>query len=165
MSTDPMDDEPEPTEEELRAAAELARALDAKGDPAPGSDAAYASALRATRGMGAKLEPAEASRAVERALARGARGARTRGRVRWLAVAAAALFAVAIPVGLAMQHRDASGGTTTTTPPRVLSFGGPTDAIFGAPFEDGQRPSERMDRIANVRAHDYFAALAGAEAR
>jgi len=148
------DQEPEPTEEEVRAAAELARALDAKDDPAPGSDAAYAAALRATIDRAATTSHAGA---VERALARGARASRARTRGRWL-VAAAALLAISVPIGWTISHdaREVAAASVV--------FGGPTDAIFGAPFEDGQRASERLDRIAQTRAHDYFAALAAAEA-
>ncbi len=141
-------DEPEPTEEELRAAEELARALDAKADPAPGSDAAFAAAIRATR----RKSPVDVAPIVDRALDRGTRAARGRARGRWL-VAAAALLALSLPIGWAVTR-------PAPTPVAVPTFGGPTDAIFAAPFPDAQRASERMDRIATTRAHDYFAAIA-----
>jgi hypothetical protein len=160
MSPIDHEDEPEPTEEELRAAAELARALDAKSDPPPGSDAAFARALRATQKREPELELAARDRLVQRAMSRGASQARSAGRRRWLAVAAAALIAVAIPVGLAWQTQETDRSSADV---RVTAaFGGPTDTIFGGPFDDAQRSSERMDRIANVRAHDYFAAIAAA---
>ena len=142
-------DEPEPTEEELRAAEELARALDAKMDPAPGSDAAFAVALRATR----QKSVVDVAPIVERAVARGARASRGRTRRIWL-VAAAALLAVSLPVGWVARYAPAPAPVVMPT------FGGPTDAIFAAPFPDAQRASERMDRIATTRAHDYFAAIA-----
>lgn len=157
MTPPDRDDEPEPTEEELRAAAELAHALDGRADPAPGSDAAFASALRATRSAAPKLEDAERERVVARAMTKGTAVARSRSRARWLAIAAAALVAIAIPAGLALTGgpREVSGVVAPS-----IGFGGPTDAIFGGPFEDDQRASDRMDRIASTRAHDYFAAIA-----
>lgn len=152
------DDEPEPTDEELRQAAELARALDGEADPAPGSDAAFATALRASRKLEPKLQPIERDRVVTRAMTRGGARARTRTGARWLAIAAAAVLTVGLPLGWALSI-DAP-----PPEPTQVSFGGPTDAIFSAPFRDDQRASERMDRIASTRAHDYFAVLA-AEAR
>ncbi len=152
------DDEPEATEEELRAAADLARALDAKGDPAPGSDAAFAAALRATRKPGPELLAMDRERVIDRAIVRGSSVARSRVRTRWLAAAAAVLLAASIPIGWALSNAGPDA-------PASLSFGGPTDAIFSAPFPDEQRASERMDRIASTRAHDYFAAIAAAGAR
>ena len=152
-----IDDEPEPTEEELRAAAELARALDAKRDPAPGSDAAFAAALKATR----RPEPLAGERkaqAIERAMVRGASASRARTRSRWLAAAAAVLLAASLPIGWALSGVGAREGAGSTAP--SAAFGGPTDALFAAPFPDEQRASERMDRIATARAHDYFAVLA-----
>jgi hypothetical protein len=148
------DEEPEPTEDEIRAAAELARALDRTRDPEPGSDAAFAAAIRATRRQEPALVPSERERMVARAMARGASAGRARTRTRWLAAAAVVLLAAGIPAGWALTH-----GSTHTSAPAV-SFGGPTDAIFSAPFPDDQRASERMDRIASTRAHDYFAAIA-----
>lgn len=153
--TPPIDDEPEPTEEELRAAAELARALDEGSSGEAGSDAAFASALRATKGTTPKLEPAVRARAIDRAMARGAGAARTRSRVRWLAAAAVVLLTLGIPIGLSLQPAP-------PVDPSTLRYGGPTSTIFEAPFEDEQRASERMDRITAVRAHDYFAAWAAA---
>lgn len=147
--------EPEPTEEELRAAAELARALDAKADPAPGSDAAFAAALRATRKAEPLADDAKA-RAIDRAMARGRSAARSRTRTRWLAAAAVALLAASLPLGWALT----SGGGEPGPAPSAIVFGGPTDALFAEPFPDEQRASERMDRIATARAHDYFAAIA-----
>lgn len=155
------DDEPEPTEQELREAAELARALEDEGDPAPGSDAAFARALRATRKLEPKLESTKRAATVDRAAARGARTTGARRRLRWLAIAAAVLLAIAIPAGLAGPSRSPDSDVAIP----ALSFGGPTDTIFGGPFADEQRASERMDRIASTRAHDYFAAIAAAEAR
>src|SRR5262245_48547227 len=118
-------DEAEPTEEELRAAEALARALDdRKADAAPGSDAAFARALAAGRGRAAKLEPAARRDVVDRAMARGARASRARTRRTWL-VAAAALLAISLPIGWALTS---DGGATSTPAPIV--FGGPTDALF-----------------------------------
>lgn len=159
MTPPDRDDEPEPTEEELRAAAELARALDGRADPAPGSDAAFASALRATRSAPPKLEDAERERVVARAMAKGTQVARSRHRARWLAIAAAALVAIAVPAGLALT----GGARDVPVVAPSIAFGGPTDAIFAGPFADEQRASERMDRIASTRAHDYFAAIAAGE--
>ncbi len=151
-----IDDEPEPTEEELRAAAELARALDEGASGEAGSDAAFAQALRATRGQAPKLAPEVRARAVDRAMQRGAGAARARGRVRWLAAAAVVLLTLGLPLGLSLWPEAPAPDL------RALRYGGPTSAIFEAPFEDEQRASERMDRIATVRAHDYFAAWAAA---
>jgi hypothetical protein len=147
-----LDDEPPPTDEELRAAEALARALDAKADPAPGSDAAFAAALRATKGTAARMPEAERSAIVDRALGRGATRARWRtGRV-VLAAAAALLLAVSIPVGLSLTHAPAPAAP-------AITYGGPSDAVFDAPFPNEQRASTRMDLIVNARTHDYFSAL------
>jgi hypothetical protein len=154
------DDEPEPTEDELRAAAELARALDGGGDPSPGSDAAFAKALRATTKREPKLADEKRSAVVDRAFARGSGAARARTFRRSLALAAAALIAIAIPAGIAL-----TGSEPEPVVVGPVTFGGPTDAVFGAPFADDQRASERMDRIATTRAHDYFAAIAAAGQR
>ncbi|MFO0684592.1 MAG: hypothetical protein U0234_21230 [Sandaracinus sp.] len=150
-----IDDEPEPTEEELRAAAELARALDEGSSAEPGTDAAFAQALRATKGQAPKLAPEVRVRAVDRAMQRGAGAARTRARVRWLAAAAVVLITLGLPLGLSLWPDPAPDL-------RTVRYGGPTSAIFEAPFADEQRASERMDRITTVRAHDYFAAWAAA---
>src|SRR6187399_785691 len=106
MSPPNQDDEPEPTEDELRAAAELARALDAKADPAPGSDAAFAKALRATKQREPKLAAETRSAVVDRAFARGSGVARARSFRRTLALAAAALIAIAIPAGIALTGSE-----------------------------------------------------------
>jgi hypothetical protein len=150
-------DEPEPTEEELRAAAELARALDGKGDPAPGSDAAFASALRASRRGAPKLAPEVRAAVVDRAVARGGGRRRTRTATRWLAIAAAALLAVGIPVGIALTN----GTATVVTVP--VSYGGRTDALLGSAIDDERTSGARMDVIAHARTRDYFAAWAAVE--
>jgi hypothetical protein len=151
------DDEPEPTEDELRAAAELARALDAKTDPAPGTDAAFASALRATR----KLVPVASETrvaALDRAMAKGDARARARSRARWLAVAAAALLALGIPAAAAISA-GTSGGVTRVP----AAYGGRTDALLGSAIDDERTSSERMDVIAAARTRDYFAAWAAVQ--
>lgn len=141
------------TDEEREAAEALRKELDRGGDPAPGSDAAFAAAVRASM-LGAKtpLEGPARAEAVKAAITEGSRRARRRSIRTMFAIAAAALLAVAVPTAM-------YAGTASEGP--ALTYGGPTDAVFDGPFEDTQRASERMDRIVDARTHDYFAALRG----
>lgn len=138
-----------------RAEAEaLARALDAQGDPVPGSDAATVAALRASRDP-AGLDPEAKRRMVSRAVA-SARSARRR---RWIRPAGLA-FAAAAAIVLVVASR--SGGPTPAAP---RSYGGASDAVFGAPFPDDEPASARLDRLTSARTRDYFASIAEGDER
>ncbi len=150
MSQD--DDELGPvSEEERREANALRKALEA-GDPAPGSDAAFAAAVRASM-VGARPELAAEARTavVADAIREGSRRARRRSLRTMLAIAAAVVLGLAVPAALYQ------GGSSTPS----ITYGGPTDAVFEGPFVDAQRASERMDLIVDARTEDYFAALRG----
>ena len=170
--TDPSDDlnDAEPSEGEIapRDAEErddadaLARSLDSKGDPAPGSAAATALALRAGRGPIAALDPARKAAMIARAVAR-ARAERRRRQVRSTAFAFAAAAAVLLAiggVGLGLGTARGSSGRV------AVVYGGASDSVFGDPFPEDQRASERLDVLTSARTRDYFAALgAGGGAR
>lgn len=148
------DDDIGPITDEERALAEaLRQALESHEDPSPGSDAAFAAAVRASRSGATPPLTAEARASIVGAsIADGARRARRRRVSSLFAIAAAGVLGLAIPAAIY------AGGSTPT---RELAYGGPTDELFEGPFEDTQRASERMDRIALARTHDYFAALRG----
>ena len=103
------------------------------------------------KGASPKLADDARASIVSGALAEGARRARRRWIGTTLAIAAAAVLGLAVPAAM-----FAAGGGGTS---RELAYGGPTDSVFDQPFEDTQRASERMDRIALARTHDYFTAL------
>lgn len=162
-------DEPAAATEDERVAADaLARALDpgdAGSDPAPGTAAATVHALRAGRGQLVVLDPARKAAMVARAVA-SARRARRRRTVRTafisFAAAAAVLFAVGrLGIG-ASEGPGADAGPGTRLSGRVVVYGGASDAVFGEPFPDDQRASERLDRLTSARTRDYFAALGAA---
>jgi hypothetical protein len=141
------------TEDERREAEALRQALESKADPAPGSDAAFAAAIRASS-LGARPALAGPAKreAVKAAVAEGSRRARRRSIRTVFAIAAAAVLGLAIPAAIVRG---------VGSPAPALSYGGPTDRVFEGPFEDTQRASDRMDRIAVARTHDYFTALRG----
>jgi hypothetical protein len=158
-----MNDEDDigPVSDEERAEAEaLRKALDGDGDPAPGSDAAFAAAVRASM-SGAKpaLGEDERDEAVRAAIRDGSRRARRRSVRTLFAMAAAAIVAIAVPT--AIYAGRTSGVETSSATSEGLQYGGATDSVFGAPFDPAQRASERMDRIVDARTDDYFAALRG----
>lgn len=144
------DDELGPITDEERAEADaLRKALESPDDPTAGSDAAFAAAVRASlKGVPPLATDARAA-IVKTAMEEGGRRARRRSMRSYFAIAAVALLGLAVPAAM----------LATRAP--ELRYGGPTDTVFGAPFEDAQRASDRMDRIAAARTHDYFAALRG----
>lgn len=127
-----------PTEEELAAASELRDHLDS--DPLVVS-------LRAARGQTSPSE--RTTRILERALApRGASKAihHRRAAPIWgtLAVAAAAALWIAVKSSSPFE-------ASNSQPP--LAFSRSTESLFTKPF-DTSSPSERIDKIAQVRARD-----------
>lgn len=140
-----------PDADERQSVEALARALEHAADPAPGSAAATVHALRAGRGQAAPLDPARKAAIVARAMA-SARVARRRRVVRTVAVGFAA--AAAVLLGLGTWGLRGEGA-----PAASVAYGGASDDVFGAPFADDQRASERLDVLTSARARDYFSAL------
>ena len=149
----PFHDEPPPTEDELAAARTLAAALDGEAEPAPGSLAELARAARASASSAsATSEPPLSLALVSRAIDEGlARRRRTRARVAVTAFAAAAL-AIAGLVTLgpsadleAPQTEAGAALPTLTSAPQ-------------APLPEGERTSERVDRLARLASADWLAA-------
>lgn len=170
--------EPEPTDDELRAAEALRAALEQSGDADPlraaleqnhdaesraGGEldrAMLETALRAraTAGRAAPLREATRRAAVEDALhATPRRAALRRGGRLWLA---AALLLVAF-VGGAITLRFV--GEPEAVVARNLPDDGyarPTDALFRGGLQPEQRASSRLDAIVTSRTRGYFAVVA-----
>jgi len=154
MKTDDEDvwgDEPAPTEEELEAARALAESLERGGAPAPGSLAETALRVRATVASAAPLEPRLVTLGIEEGLARRRRSRRL---VAASAFAAAAIALVGVLGTLAVRRATLSGLAlegTVAAPPAM------SELRFEA-FPEGQRASERVDRMARAASADWLSA-------
>lgn len=134
------------SDEERRAAADLAADLEQPDQVQPGSDAAFLLALAAAKKYVAPVPSVEEA-AIERAIE--ARRIRHRSRT-WMRLALAAIvLLVALPAGsrLWIEAQPASFPTA--------------DEILGAPPDDDEAPSERLRRIARARTRSYFRAVIG----
>ena len=142
----PLTEEAPVTEEERAAAEALAEALEKPSAVRPGSDAAFALAMRASH----HTEPASelvTQQALDLAIEE--RGRSRRARTWWPVLLAAVVLLVAVP----MASRLVPG---TTSVPETVVLGLPTaDAILGVPPEDDQRASERLDILTRARARSY----------
>ncbi len=137
------------SDEERRAAADLAAALEQPENAQPGSDAAFLLALAATK-KDVAPEPSVVETAIERAIE--ARRIHQRSRA-WMRFALAAIvLLVALPVGRLWLD---------TQPASFLT----ADEILGAPPDDDETPGERLRRIARARTRSYFRAIGGGTER
>jgi hypothetical protein len=157
--TDPreplFDDDPEPTAEELAAARALAEELDGARAPAPGSLGEVALRVRATVSEQAPLPVRVVSSGVDEGLAR---RRRVRRRVAFSALAAAAV-AVAGFLGTFAVEGPA-------VPPAAPSLEAPAlREVRFAPLPEGERASERVDRLARAASADWLGAALAGEAR
>ena len=155
-----------PTEEEIAAAAALADALDSveSGRPSTVSDSDLADLItvteraRASAGLAAPLSPSVVDSALDHAFENKRDTSRRRRRsvIRWgsVALAASILFIVAGWLLLMLPNRTSIEGPTS-----VEALAAPTDSLFSEPFEEGQTPSQRVDRIVSARTRGYFAAM------
>lgn len=149
------DDGPPPTDEELRAAAALADALEGRGAPAPDDDALLSTALRvrAVASPDGAASKAASERAVRDALQRRqARSWWSSGSRLRLAAAAAAVLAT-VGVGGSQYLRARAVGS-------VATISRPAGDVFDAPVEPGAG-STPASRIYDSRMRSYRAALLG----
>ncbi len=159
----PFHDEPPPTEEELAAARALADELDGARRPSRGSLAETALAARAAVRDEAPLDRSIVRRGVEEGLARRRRASRT---VAITAFAAAAIAVAGLVVTQAagvlwLVGSGGSAGATISVP-----IAAPTlSALRVEPFPEGQRTSERVDRMARLAASDWWTDEVAAAAR
>jgi len=151
----PFHDEPPPTEEELAAARALADELDGARPPSRGSLAETALAARAAVRDEPPLDRAIVRRGVDEGLARRRRTSRA---VAFTALAAAAIAVAGLVImqGAGILQLAGSGGSAgpTTSPPIAAPA---LTALRIEPFPDGQRTSERVDRMARLAASDWWA--------
>lgn len=139
------DDEPEPTEEELRLAEELRRGLDGE---APSPDADYARALAAMHAPH-DLDELGHERILRKALAQPAKTSQPAPRRTvfvGLSLVVAAAAAVAV-VSLRSPQADAP-------PPTAQVARRSTEDLFTGPSGHGATTTERIDRIAQARSRD-----------
>lgn len=139
----PLDDEPEPTEAELEAAAALRDALE---HHAANHDA-LARWARDEVATQAPLTPSFVTRAVDEGLVR--RRARRR-----VAVGATFVTSVALAAAVVLGVMGAPRGATDAA----------TRAALSTPLPEGESASERLDRLARAATHDWLTARAS-EAR
>lgn len=144
----PFEHEPPPTEEEIAAARALADALDGKADPAPGSLADLARAAQASVREQPPLARAVITRSIDEGLAR---RRRTRARVALSAFAAAA---IAIAGFFALRPTADRPAPTTEGELALPALLSPPQA----PLREGERTSERTDRLARLASADWLAA-------
>ncbi len=137
-----VDDEPEPTAEELRLAEELRRGLD--GD-APSFDVDFARRL-AVMTAPSDLDELAHERILRAALAKEPRGSTRRAVVVSLSVVVAAAAALAV---VAHGERDLSH---TPVAPQLARRS--TEELFTGPAGPGATTTERVERIAHARARD-----------
>jgi hypothetical protein len=144
----PFEDEAPPTEEEIAAARALAAAIDGEADPPPGSLAELARAARAS----VRDEPPLAREVISRSIDEGlARRRRARARV---ALGAFAAAAIAIAGFVALQP-------TVDRPPPPTAGELALPALLSppqVPLREGERTSERSDRLARLASADWLAA-------
>jgi hypothetical protein len=142
----------EVTEEERAEAEALARALEKPTTARPGSDAAFALAMRASHHHQPPSD-AVAEHALDVAIEE--RRRHRRGRTWWPVLLAAVVLLVAVPAASRI------GSVLAPTRPEAIAIALPTaDAILGAPPADDQRASERLEILTRARSRAYFEGLA-----
>jgi hypothetical protein len=140
----------EVSEEERAAAEAMAQALEKPAAVRPGTDAAFALALRATQNK-VPLDEAVEDRAIEKAIetSRRARRSRTWGPL----LLAAAVLLLAVPATSRLNDwltAPVSSETSDALPT--------ADQILAVPPPDDQRPAERLSILSRARARSYFSA-------
>jgi hypothetical protein len=147
----PFSDEAPPTEEELAAARALAAELDGAGDPARGSLAELARAARATTRDEAPLSADVVRRGVEAGLAKKRTAQRRVAFVSFAAAAIALIGFVTLASPFASRDVVESDRPSPTVGPLELT------RLPRAPFPEGQRTSDRIDRMARLASEDWLA--------
>ncbi|MBN8611372.1 MAG: hypothetical protein J0L92_12335 [Deltaproteobacteria bacterium] len=155
----PFSDEAPPTEEELAAARALAAELDGAGDPTRGSLAELARRARATTHDQPPLSADVVRRGVEAGLAKKRTAQR---RVAFVSFAAAAIAVIGfVALASPFTSRDVVESdlpSPTVGPPELTG-------LPSAPFPDGQRTSDRLDRMARLASEDWLAEQIAREGR
>lgn len=144
------DEELDITDEERAMAAELARALESS-EARPGSDAAFALALRATHTR-SSIDPDAQARALERAVAASGKQQRRRTFVPLLLAAAALLLAVPATGTLNRLWTAPTRMPVAVETPALPS----ADALLGAPIDEDQPAGDRARVLGRARTRSYF---------
>lgn len=147
----PFSDEAPPTEEELAAARALAAELDGANDPARGSLGELANAARAS----VRDEPALSLDVVRRGVEAGL--AKKRSAQRRVAFVSFAAAAIALIGFVALASPFASRDVVESDLPRPTVGPPELTGLPSAPFPEGQRASDRVDRMARVASEDWLA--------
>lgn len=155
----PFSDEAPPTEEEIAAARALAAELDGARDPSRGSLGELARAARATVRDEESLSADVVRRGVEAGLTKKRSAQR---RVAFVSFAAAAIALIGF-VALANPFASRDVVEPDLANPTV---GLPElTRLPSAPFPDGQRTSDRLDRMARLASEDWLADQLAREGR
>lgn len=144
----PFSDEAPPTEEEIAAARALADELDGARDPSRGSLAELARAARAT----VRDEPALSAGVVHHGVEAGL--AKKRGAQRRVALVSFAAAAITLLGFVALANPFASSDAVVVDAPASLGL----TPLPHTPFTEGQRSSDRVDRMARLAREDWLAA-------
>lgn len=147
----PFSDEAPPTEEEIAAARALAAELDRARDPSRGSLGELARAARATVRDEEPLSADVVRRGVESGLAKKRSAQR---RVAFVSFAAAAIALIGF---VALASPFASRDVVESDLPRPTVGALELTRLPSAPFPEGQRTSDRLDRMARLASEDWLA--------
>ncbi len=147
----PFSDEAPPTEEELAAARALAAELDGARDPSRGSLAELARAARATVRSETPLAADVVRRGIEAGLAK------KRGAQRRVALVSFAAAAIALAGFVALANPFASHDVVDRDLTNVVIESPGLSHLPITPFTEGQRTSDRVDRMARLASEDWLA--------
>jgi hypothetical protein len=144
------DDELDITDEERAMAAELVRALETPSAARPGTDGAFALALKASHATPVPaLDPAVEERAIERALT--AASAKQRRRTFTPLLLAAAVLLLAVPAAGTLNQLWSAPSV-----PAITTALPTADALLGGPIDEDQAASDRTLTLSRARTRSYF---------